>query len=388
MITFDRADLMRRAIATADWFANNQVMRTHLADHGRFENQIRVRGRQEKTTYATNWTIGMTVIALLMAWRRTRDARYREAARRAGEYLKSLQILDARNPTVFGGFREDTPQGDWFHPRDALSAAWGLLHLRTHLGDADSMWRARLYADWFESHGMRDGYPAWTVYTDDRKPYWQKGSFHGGSPLFFFDLHAVTGTRRWLRTGLRICDSWLKLFPKPDGSIAVEIDAETGKDVTGLSDDPNHTGWQDMHKTNDDFTSLALLRAWKLTGKAKYLDGARRFLDWALTKQRADGAFGSVAVNSAQPVLIIELLDLARATRVRRYRQAALQAVPHFLSLQEQTSDKPRFAGGFYCVHGDYEHDSRVELGIRTSCYALAALLKLESKRTYEGYTA
>lgn len=388
MPTWKPEDLLKSAGATADWFVNSQITRTHLADHGRFKDHIRVKGDQEKKTYSTNWTTGMTVIALLMAWRRTRDTRYLETARRAGRYLKSLQIFDPRNPVILGGIREDTPQGDWFHPRDALSAAWGLLHLHIHDGDADALWRARLYADWFESHGMRDGYPAWTAYTDGREPYWQKGSFHGGSPLFFFDLHAVTGTRRWLRTGLRICDAWLKLFPKPDGSIAVEIDPDTGDDVTGVSDDPNHTGWQDMHKTNDDFTSLALLRAWKLTGKPKYLDGARRFLDWALTQQRADGAFGEVPVNSAQPVLILELLDLARLTRIRSYREAALQAVPHFLSLQEQASDNPRFSGGFYCVHGDYVHDARVELGVRTSCYALAALLRLEGKLRYQGYTA
>jgi hypothetical protein len=380
---------LQRARALADWFVANQVTRTHFADRGRFANQVRVRGRQEKTHLTTNWTTGMSTIALLMAWERTRDPRYLEAAKIAGGYLKSLQILDPRNPAAFGGFREETPQSNAFHPRDALSAAWGLLHLHRATGDDDGLWRAVTFANWLERHGMRRGYPAWTAYTEKgRTPYWQIGSFHGGSPLFFFDLYATTKNRRWLRTGLTICDAWLRHFPKPDGSIRIEIDADTGEDVTGKSKDPGHIGWQDMHKTNDDFTAQALLRAWRLTRNRRYLDGARAFLDWALTQQRADGAFGDPPVNSAAATLILELLDFARLARSPRHRQAALRSVPHFLSLQELAAKDPRFHGGFYCVHGDYVHAARVELGVRTSCYALAALLRLEGKRRYQGYTA
>jgi len=388
--TEDRpGEYLERARQLADWFVSNQVVRPHLADCGRFADAVRVRGRQEQTRFTTNWNTGMTVISLMMAWQRTKDDRYLKSARMACEYLKTLQSLDARNPAAFGGFREDTPQTAMFHPRDALSAAWALLHFHLHTGDADCLWRAVTFTRWFERHALRRGYPAWTAYLDKgRKPYWQRGSFHGGSPLFFFDLHAVTKNPGWKRVGLTICDTWLKLFPKPDGSIRVEIDAETGEDVTGKNKDLEHTGWQNMHKTNDDFTSLALLRAYRLTGDQKYLDAARAFLAWALTQQRPDGAFGDPPVNSAAATLLMELLDFARVARAPRYRLAALRSVPHFLSLQERTSKDPRFLGGFYCVHGDYVHDSRVDLGARTSSYALAALLKLEGARRYVGYTA
>jgi len=383
-----KADYLKRAKLLADWFVAIQVKRRHSGDHGRFENGIVVRGKQEKINFTTNWTTGMTAIALLMVWKRTGDARYLEAAKRAGDYLKALQILDARDPKVFGAIREDTPQTPQWHPRDALSAAWGLLHLGLFAGDKDALWRAKTFAHWFQKHAMRRGYPAWTCYSDGRPTYWQQGSFHGGSPLFFFDLYAATRDRKWLKTGLTICDAWMKIFPKPDGSIRVEVDPETGKDMTGIGPDANHIGWQDMHKTNDDFTAQALLRAYRLTRDKKYLLAAQRFLDWALTIQRRDGAFGDPPVNSAAATLILELLDLHKITRRKTYRDACLRSVPHFLSLQETKARQPRFHGGFYCVHGDYVHGSRVELQARTSCYALAALLRLENAKNYMGYTA
>jgi len=378
-----------RARKLADWFVNIQVTRRHLADHGRFENGIRVRGKPEKVSYTTNWTTGMTVIAMLMAWKRTGDKRYLEAAARAGSYLKSLQVLDARRPRSFGAIREVTPQTAEFHPRDALSAAWGLLHLGLYAGDKDALWRARTFAEWFRRNSMRRGYPAWTFFIEpEGEPYWQIGSFHGGSPLFFFDLFAATRDKRWLKLGLTICDTWIRTFPKPDGSIRIEVDPRSGRDVTGRSKDPNHLGWQDMHKTNDDFTTQALLRAYRLTRRPKYLDAARKYLDWALSIQRRDGAFGRPAVNSAAATLILEMLDMAAVSGEKKYREAALRSVPHFFSLQELKAREPRFHGGYYCVHGDYVHESRVELGARTACYALAALLRLEGKRKYAGYTA
>jgi uncharacterized protein YyaL (SSP411 family) len=384
-----KTECLARARKLADWFVANQVTRRHLADCGRYADHFRIGKAPEKPIFSTNWTTGMTVIAMLMAWKRTGDRRYRESAERAGSYLKSLQVLDARSPRSFGSIREVTPQTNEFHPRDALSAAWGLLHLGLYAGDQDALWRAKTFAEWFGKNSMRRGYPAWTFYIEPaREPYWEIGSFHGGSPLFFFDLYAATREKKWLRLGLTICDTWIRTFPKPDGSIRIEVDPKTGRDLTGKSKDPNHIGWQDMHKTNDDFTAQALLRAYRLTKKPKYLAAARRFLDWALTIQRRDGAFGRPAVNSAAATLILEMLDMAAISGERKYREAALKSVGHFFSLQELKAKAPRFHGGYYCIHGDYVHESRLEFGVRTACYALAALLRLEGKRKYAGYTA
>lgn len=380
---------LARARRLADWFVANQVADRSDANRGRFLDHLPTRRAAKRTIHSTNWTTGMTLISLLMFWRRTRERKYLDSARLAGGYLRALQVLDPTRPGALGGFLEETPQSDGFHPRDALSAAWGLLHLHMAGGAGEDLRRARLFAEWFRRRAMRNGYPAWTVFlAPGRENHWQLGSFHGGSPLFFFDLAAVTGEARWRQLGLAICDTWIRTFLKPDGSLRIEIDPKTGKDMTGRGPDAGHLGWQEMHKLNDDFTALALLRAHRLTGRERYLEAARRFLDWVLGVQNRDGSFGRVPVNSAAPTLILELLDFARIAREPKYRAAALRSVPHFLSLQELKLRDPRFAGGFYCIHGPYIHNSRVNLGVRTSAYALAALLRLEGRRKYAGYTA
>jgi hypothetical protein len=385
----DSRKLLTRVRLLADWFVQNQVTDGADANRGRFIDHVPAGRPAGRPLYATNWTIGMTIISLTMAWRRTRDRKYLDSAWLAGAYLKSLQVLDRTKPWAFGGFREETPQTEVFHPRDALSAAWGLLHLHMVSGAQAELYRVRLFAEWFRRHAMRNGYPAWTAYvTPKRAPYWQRGSFHGGSPLFFFDLFDVTGEAKWRRLGLTICDTWIRTFPRPDGSIRIEVDPQSGKDLTGTGPNKGHLGWQDMHKLNDDFTTQALLRAYRLTGRQRYLDAARRFLDWVLSVQNPDGSFGKVPVNSAAPTLILELLDFARIAGAPECRAAAARSVPHFLQLQETRLRDRRFLGGVYCIHGPYIHNSRVNLGVRTSAYALAALLRLESSRRYAGYTA
>jgi uncharacterized protein YyaL (SSP411 family) len=380
---------LTRAKKLADWFVAGQIDRSSSADRGRYVNVLDVRGRKiGEPKYTSNWTTGMTCIAMLMAWKRTGEDVYLNSARIAGEYLKSLQIMDARNRKVFGMIREVTPQTDWCHPRDALSAAWALLHLGMLARDKDALARAKLFAEWFKANALRKRYPAWTCFADGRKPYWQLGSFHGGSPLYFFDLYTATHDKRWLRVGLGICDQWLKIFPKKDGSIRIEVDPTSGRDLTGKGD-PGHVGWQFMHKYNDDFTSLALLRAYLLTWKNKYLDAVRRYMDWIIRQQQPrSGAFGKPTVNSAAASLIIELLDLHRITREKKYRQAADHSIDYFLSLQELKRKDRRVHGGFYGIAGAYSHGRRSSLNTRTGAYALAALLKLESRRKYLGYTA
>lgn len=381
--------VLKKAKALADWFVENQVKSGHYADRGRFANEVTVGKKPYKIVYSTNWTTGMTCISLVMMWERTKDDRYLSAAKLSGEYLKSLQVLDQRNKAAFGLFRETSPQSKECHPRDALSAAWGLLYLYKVTKESDYLERVNIFANWFSKYAMKNNYPAWTSFTEKNKPsYWQQGSFHGGSPLFFFDLYAVTKQKKWLGVGLKICKKWKQLFLKADGSIRIEIDPKTGKDMTGKGTDLNHIGWQDMHKVNDDFTAQAQMRAYKLTGDKQYLETAQRYLDWVLTIQQPKGYFGKVPVNSAAATLILELMDIYQITKQKKYHDAMLKSVPHFFTLQETKSKDKRFAGGFYCIHGDYIHNSRINLGVRTSCYALAALLRLENKKKYEGYTA
>lgn len=382
-------ECLKRARLLADWFVEGQIRDSESGDLGRFIYMLPVKNRKERIHLTTNWTTGMTCISMLMAWQRTGDSRYIDATCKGLHYLKSLQCFNPRYSKAIGMFVETSPQSSMCHPRDALSAAWAFLHMHMETCDECDLWRCNVFADWFTKHAFKNRYPAWTAYTQKGKaPYWQLGSFHGGSALFFFDLHKVTGNKKWLKTGFDICDRWIELFLKKDGSIRIEIDPITRRDLTGTGPNAGHVGWQDMHKLNDDFTTLALMRAYKLSGREKYIEATTRYLDWVLSTQRRDGAFGLVPVNSAAPTLIMELLELATITGDRKYLAACTKSIPHFFSLQELRLKDRKHYGGFYCVDEAYTHNQRATLGARTSCYALAALLKLEDQREYTGYTA
>jgi hypothetical protein len=65
-----------------------------------------------------------------------------------------------------------------------------------------------------------------------------------------------------------------------------------------------------------------------------------------------------------------------------------MKSVEHFFSLQELKRRSREIYGGFYGVDGQYLHEQRTHLNIRTCSYALAALLRLEDRKKYLGYTA
>ena len=86
---------------------------------------------------------------------------------------------------------------------------------------------ANIFANWFSKYAIKNDFPAWTSFTEKNKPsYWQQGSFHGGSPLFFFDLYAVTKQKKWLTVGLKICNKWKHLFQKADPPVHSERGSE------------------------------------------------------------------------------------------------------------------------------------------------------------------
>ena len=379
---------LRAAKKCGEWLISNQSTGQADANRGRFLAEIDVR-TGDINEISTNWTTGMSLLSLLMLHKRTGYEKWLDAAKLAGEYLKSLQVLDSRNARNFGMIREISPQGDWCHPRDALSAAWGLLHLGQVAVDSEAAERALLFARWFKKYAMRDGYPAWTAYLDGREPYWMLGSFHGGSPLFFFDLASHTGDHRWIdEVAVPILENYLRNHLPPRGEIRVIVDPETGKSALRRKEWQNQLSWAHMHRINDDFSSMALMRSFHVTGEQSHLAAARRFLGWALKRQNSDGSFGDPPVNSGCASLMSELMDIYAIEGGAQFRAAAAKAGEHLLSLQEMETPDPRFHGGFYGMHGLNDFGTRRVLHIRTSCYAIAACLRLEGGADYPWYTA
>lgn len=375
----------------ADWIARNQITEDGTADKGRYLRTLtryELRNPSRTGKLSTNWTTGTCVLSLLMMHESTRKNEYLESAAAGCSYLKSLQVLDFRSKKASGMVREGTPQSEWCYPRDALTAAWAMLRYGIKSGNREYVERAVIFAEWFKSYAFKKGYPAWTCYVDERSPLWLMGSFHGGSALFFMELYEHTGEKKWLeKVALPILKTYRRSFIKKDGSLRIVVDPQTGRDLTDIESDVSPLGWQHMHKFNDDFTALSLMKAYRITGTENYLRAARAFLDWAAGVQNSNGSFGNPIVPSASATLVIELLDMYRITKQDSYIKTAEKAVGHLLGLQETAIKDKRSTGGVYGNTVDCEWKPRHTLNVRATSYAIPAFLKWSDRTEYDYYT-
>ncbi len=381
----DTRNFYESAIKVADWLINNQEKNGYNANHGRFAAGISIK-ENKIVFWAPNWMNGASIMGLLMTYHRTSEKKYLEAAIRGGEYLKSLQILDARNKEFYGAFREDTPQSSWCHPRDGLTASWALLWLYDETKENEYLERVKLFNSWFLEYAMRKGWPAWSYYFYDKKPDYLQGSFHGGDGAYFYDYYFVTRDRTYIESGFRfIVDYAIEKFLGPDGKVRVIFDSDTGKYI---EDGTTFDGMQKMHRHNDDFMSISILDAYIYYKDRKYLDRAEAYAKWLISEQREDGGFGKPDVPPAAATGPNFLIDLYRVTGKKEYLNAAVKAGKYLITRQVNNQENKLLHGGFYGYDGNWNSEHNDFINIRTSAYALIALLKLEGKEKGPFYSA
>ena len=375
------------AMLAADWLVRNQVRDPNDANRGRFPGGYDL--RTGKYLHSINWTTATGLMGLLATWKRTKEEKYLEAAVLAGEYLKSLQMLDEDEPGQHGYLREVTPQTQWGFPRDALTAAWGLLWLYQATNDEDYLRAVWFFNEWYMREALVLGWPLWGVDLRGDKYINEhlEGSFHGGNAAYFHDYKRVTGMKIFSERGIRFtADYYMKTFLQEDGSVKV-IHLRDGSGYLDGEDSPKYPAhWQRMHRYNDDFAAIGLLAAYMQYGGAKYLAAARRHAEWLLSEQRPDGSFGDPAVPPASATAPMLFLDLYRLTGEARYFDAAHRAGSHLLTLQVRKPEDPIAHGGFrgYC---DETGETGHFLNLRTGAYALIALWKLEGEVTTPYYS-
>lgn len=349
---------------------NSDLLTYDSADLGRFPLIYNIR-EDKCSLLSCSWVNGVIVEAMLSGYNYVRRSQYLKAAELGIKYIKSLQAFVPFAPRLNGVIREWTPQTDWAHPRDALTAAWALLDWYSHTGDESGLVRAKSYADWFITVGMEKEYPYWTVRFDEKpwEPTWH-GSFHSGGAFFFYRLFDITGRVAYKLSMLKILDYYNHYHLGVNGSIAVIIDAETHERLDGKFGLPyTCRQWEIMHKFNDDFGALANLAAYRITGSSSYRNAAVRFLKRMLDSQRCDGGFGPVgyAVPSAAGTVAIELLAAKKLGLEITGNDEIEAAMTYLLGIQVHNKD---------CLgYGAFLDDDN-EANARTCAYAVMALLR------------
>jgi hypothetical protein len=362
-----KTQVIDAAIIGLDFYVRHQVKNSDSADCGRYPLIYDI-NLEKIVELSTNWETAILAESMLIGYRFTKCIKYFDSAVCAINYIKSLQSILPDKPRLNGVFREITPQTQWAHPRDALTAAWSLLDWYEFSNDGESLSRSLLFADWFIRIAMERGYPYWTIRFDGQSwdpPFW--GSFHSGGAFYFYRLFKVTGNADYLSIMCKILDFYNINHLDSNGNITVALDCTTMESIDdkGL----NTRWWEEMHKYNDDFGTLANLAAYKLTKNESYLLAARRFLKRMTTIQHQDGGFGPsvYSVPSASGVILIEALA-AKSLGLDLVDQNMIEsAVNYLLNIQVKKSDVP-YSGAF--------RDTEIVSNARTGAYSIMALLR------------
>lgn len=368
--------LLDRAILCGEWMIRNQITDRQDANRGRSIRSYDMHTREKVLT--GNWMCGTMCAALCALHKRTGNEEYLHRAELAGRYIMSLQVMDTRSQ-YFGAIRELTPQSIEFAPRDATSAAWGLVWLADATGNDIYLERARMFGDWLVDRGMYDGWPLYAVYMDPKLAnFYSRGSFQSGAGLFLHDLFMLTGDAKFIEKGLRpIARIYRDDFINDDGSLNLDRDPFTGK-VT--SPEPGQTKLP-QHAYNDDFGASMMLAASRLFDDPSYMEKAARFAHWLVRHQDEDGGYEGGEIPSAVPVSEMIFRDYGTRMNDDVLLSAADKTLDKLVGMQFLDTGDPCIDGGFLGAYEGAEPErlGRTCVNMRTSSYALMALLRAES---------
>ena len=361
------------AIKAGEWFLKTQQTRYDDANRGRYYYAVNLKDDYQELS--TGWQTGFAVIAMLSLHKTTEEKKYLESAELAIEYIKTLQILDKRRMNVYGAIREESPQTNWLHPRDALSAAWALLIYGQYRQDNDCLERAVMFADWMINYGFSGDWPLFTVNLgpgglDSRD---LQGSFQSGGILFFIDMYKMTQDMRYYNIALRMSDYYVENFIDPNGLITVLIDKLGIQDLSIWQED-----WKLMHRVNDDFGGIALAASYSLFQKDVYRQRMSAYFDWSRTADNGDGSYLKpvMEVGSAtMPIFFNSYKKFASEAEQVALKQAHAKALDFLVSLQ-QHSTNDAVDGALLGMDNKCRNGVGEWVNIRCTAYAIIALLQ------------
>ena len=371
-----------RALAAADWFVNTQVLMKKPdwdANHGRLVYTYHMPTRH--ATLGLSWTQGRGIITLLAAYEATGKPEYLKAAIQAAEYIKHLQILDARSPRRFGAIREECPASWYVYPRDAMEAGLGLIFLWRVTGDEEYLYRSRVFGDWLLLRTEEgDGWPAGGFYLDEHDgrehPFRHIFCIGGGAP-FFVNLAKATGDEKYIKKGFRpMAEHQLEHFTREDGVI---LHTPKGEERKGLG---HHVVTEERYRNvavNDDACGITALVAYQELGDEKFLDVSIKYGDWMLADEYPLPNFAALGLRA------LTLLDLAELSGEKKYADFAREKLaPMIIEQQAVGTGDPGAEGAFGGEDENPAHygpeDARGEefVNTRVTAYAAGALFKLD----------
>lgn len=321
---------------------------------------------------------------LLAAYDRYRDEALLALARRAADWFHDHFVITHPMSVVIGGVRESA-RSDELWTKFAAEFAILCVGLQRRTGEGRYLDWARQSAGFLiqsARHGFAPKY-------HEPSGGWQKRGWQSFGRVMeaFLELEQATGqppgttggqppTRTGSAVGAGVTTGGQP--PITTGGQATWAERARQWGEFGLSLQASDGGFylidDDYFNTDlapDELRALVMLS--ERTGDSRFLQAARRFADWLLAHQRADGAWpltidrdGNVVVETVGPGdvpnLALALLRLAHVSGVDRYRQAALSALRYSLSVQAIPGsahpylNDPRVQWGFWSWDPYYDY--------------------------------
>ena len=371
--------LFEAAEKATQWMIRNQVSDRLDANRGRCLCHYNPKSKAFQMT--ASWETGCVCMDMLAMYKRTGEQVYLDRAELAGRYIMGLQVMDQRQERYYGVLRELTPQSLEFCPRDATTGAWGLVWLYNATKNPEYLDRAVLFGNWHMKYGMHEGWPLYAQFmTDEMEDYYAKGSFQSGTGLFYHDLFRASGDIRYIQHGMKpIAENYRDNFFFDNGRVIQERDVFTNE-ITSASKQSGVVA--EMHEYNDDFGNAMLQMASDLFKDESFREQARKYAHWLAEQQDEDGGYQNGEAPSGVPDSMIYFHDLGTYYNDDVLLKARDKALAKLLSTQFENTGDPKLDGAFrgaYTGPKDIPGAADVNINIRTTQYAIIALLKIES---------
>lgn len=287
---------------------------------------------------------------LLAAYDRYQDEKLLVMARRAADWVYTHLVVTHPMSVVIGGVRAGVcSQELWTKFTAEFIILNAGLYRRT--GELQYLERARQSAGFLIQSARHNFAPRY----NEQQSTWQQQGWNSFGRIVeaFLELEQITGERDWQEQAL----NWGRLgltLQAADGSFYLIDDDYFNTDLAA-----------------DELRGLIFL--YEQIGQEVFLQAARRFADWLLTRQRADGAWpltidrdGHVVVSTVGPGdvsnIAIALLRLHFATGEARFWEAAMRAFGYALRTQAIPEsehpylDDPRVRWGFWSWDPYYDY--------------------------------
>jgi uncharacterized protein YyaL (SSP411 family) len=271
-----REEILDRARRMADWEVEIQL------PSGAVQGSVYLGPQRAREPEVFN--TGQVILGWCRAFTETRDERYLNAARRAGDWLVQVQFPD-------GSWRLNGPEAETMVHAYDVRTAWSLLELDSLVRDGRYTQSATFNLDWTMAQQQENGWFRHNAFFTAGN--WNLPLTHTISYVLegLVESERITGHRQYLQAAIKTAARLLEIF-------------ETQKFMPGEFDN----SWQFASRysclTGNAQIAGVWLRLFELTQDKRYLDGAIKLNQSVKATQRLRSLHPGVrgGVKGSQPI--------------------------------------------------------------------------------------